>query len=135
MSAFQEDPAKIARDEAELAERKNRLGLEGADAPEVIEVTEDGQIATPTTVAVAEKEPWPHEILADFYGEDWEVRKPTEQALAGFALASGKYVPQKLQTSSACSFATTCPRNPSSACTSGSWIRTIRTSPRLHSAR
>jgi len=50
MSAFQEDPAKIARDEAELAERKNRLGLEGADAPEVIEVTEDGQIATPTTV-------------------------------------------------------------------------------------
>lgn len=44
MSAFQEDPAKIARDEAELAERKNRLGLEGADAPEVIEVTEDGVV-------------------------------------------------------------------------------------------
>lgn len=98
MTSFNDDPAKIARDEADLAERKRRLGLEKTDGPEVIEIDESGEVKAETAVAtVDEPEPWQHEILADFYGEDWEVRKPSEQALAGFALASGKYVPQKLQ--------------------------------------
>ncbi|TCN51783.1 hypothetical protein EV641_109174 [Rhodococcus sp. SMB37] len=98
MTAFSDDPAKIARDEADLAERKRKLGLEKSDAPEVIDLDESGEVApAASAVAVAEKEPWAHELLTDFYGEDWEVRKPTEQALAGFALAAGKYVPQKLQ--------------------------------------
>lgn len=97
MTTFADDPAKIARDEADLAERKRRLGLEKTDEPTVIDLDETGEIKDSDELAVPEKEPWPHEILADFYGEDWEVRKPSEQALAGFALAAGKYVPQKLQ--------------------------------------
>lgn len=99
MTAFSDDPAKIARDEAELAARKRKLGLEKDDSPEVIDIDESGEIApaADSDVAVAEKEPWAHQELTDFYGENWEVRKPTEQALAGFALAAGKYVPQKLQ--------------------------------------
>lgn len=97
MTAFTDDLSKIERDEADLAERKRRLGLEKSDEPTVIDIDETGEIKDSDELAVPEKEPWPHEILADFYGEDWEVRKPSEQALAGFALAAGKYVPQKLQ--------------------------------------
>ena len=37
MTVFSDDHAKIARDEADLAERKRKLGLEKDDAPTVIE--------------------------------------------------------------------------------------------------
>lgn len=98
MTAFTDDPQKIARDEADLAERKRRLGLEKSDELDVLDLDESGELKPlAADVAVVEKEPWPHAILEGFHGENWEVRQPTEQALAGFALASGKYVPQKLQ--------------------------------------
>jgi hypothetical protein len=39
---------------------------------------------------------WEHERL-EFYGDDLAVRVPTQQALAGFSLASSKYVPSDVK--------------------------------------
>lgn len=99
MTAVNDDLDKIARDEADLAARKARLGVDQPESPTVIDVDADGNVTAPSTAVVVpdEPEPWPHEVLRDFYGEDWEVRQPSEQALAAFALSSGKYIPQKLQ--------------------------------------
>lgn len=65
---------------------------------ETITIGEDGEITEPgTTIATPDgPPPWAHRTI-EFYGDTLEVRKPTDQALAGFSLASGKYVPQKLQ--------------------------------------
>lgn len=68
------------------------------------EIIEEPQILTPedlaepgTTIAKPDGPmPWEHQSI-EFYGETLEVRKPTDQALAAFGLASGKYMPQELQ--------------------------------------
>lgn len=40
--------------------------------------------------------PWTHETI-EFEGDTLEVRKPTQQALAAFSLASSKYVPMQVK--------------------------------------
>lgn len=66
--------------------------------------------STPAAVPAAEPAPeettatsgnqldpdWPHERL-EFLGDDLAVRVPTQQALAGFSLASSKYVPTEIK--------------------------------------
>lgn len=64
-----------------------------------IVVDSDGEVIAEPGTDLATPDappPWAHQTI-EFYGDDLEVRKPSEQALAGFSLASGKYVPQKLQ--------------------------------------
>lgn len=98
-AALGDDAEKIARDEADLAERKRKLGIEPDENQLTIDVDEEGNVA-PASTEIANPEdvkaPWLFEHI-DFYGEQWEVRKPSQQALAAFALSSGKYIPQKLQ--------------------------------------
>ena len=49
------------------------------------------------TVAVPDGPmPWEHEKI-DFHGDVLEYRRPTQQALAAFALSSGKYIAQEKQ--------------------------------------
>lgn len=81
-----------------LEELKAALAAKKAD-PVVIDVNEDGSVSTSDSTTIAKPDappPWAHATI-EFYGDKLEVRKPTEQALAGFSLAAGKYVPQKLQ--------------------------------------
>ncbi|WAB09528.1 hypothetical protein SEA_WOOPER_25 [Gordonia phage Wooper] len=58
--------------------------------PEVVtgEVVRNDEIAT--------RSAWPHDTL-EFKGDTLEVRAPTEQAMAAFSLASGKYVPMQVK--------------------------------------
>ncbi|UOW93009.1 hypothetical protein SEA_CAIB_25 [Gordonia phage CaiB] len=58
--------------------------------PEVVtgEVIRNDEIAT--------RPAWPHDTL-EFKGDVLEVRAPTEQAMAAFSLASGKYVPMQVK--------------------------------------
>lgn len=58
--------------------------------PEVVtgEVIRNDEIAT--------RSAWPHDTL-EFKGDTLEVRAPTEQAMAAFSLASGKYVPMQVK--------------------------------------
>lgn len=39
---------------------------------------------------------WPHDII-EMYGEQWQVRIPTQQALTAVTLSSGRYIPQQVQ--------------------------------------
>lgn len=81
-----------------LEELEAALAAKKAD-PVVIDVNEDGSTTVSESTDIAKPDappPWAHQVI-EFYGDKLEVRKPTEQALAGFSLASGKYVPQKLQ--------------------------------------
>lgn len=60
-------------------------------------IDEDGAVegvSDSTEVATVEK--WPH-MTIEYAGAEWQVRKPTEQALAAFSLSSGKYIPPKMQ--------------------------------------
>lgn len=64
---------------------------------DLVILDEDGEVSSSKELATPDEQPpWAH-IVIDFLGDKLEVRKPTEQALAGFSLASGKYIPQKLQ--------------------------------------
>lgn len=69
--------------------------LAEADEVEVIdpEIVEPGKGLSTTDDTPL---PWEHQSL-EFYGDKLEVRKPTQQALAAFGLASGKYVPAEIQ--------------------------------------
>lgn len=84
-------------DEAALKKRREELGLEDpiiiseeGDAV-VVDKAESTEIAKPEDV-----EAWDHKTI-EFKGSKWNVRKPTEQALAAFSLSSGKYIPAKMQ--------------------------------------
>lgn len=53
-----------------------------------------GEIITGKEIDTKPK--WQHEFL-EFKGDTLEVRAPSDQALAGFSLASGKYVPMEVK--------------------------------------
>lgn len=84
--------AAIEREEALVAKRKAELLARRPEGPQIVEMDENGNV-----LAVPEEAPWEHEMLEDFFGEDFEVRRPTAQALAAFSLCSGKYINQKMQ--------------------------------------
>jgi len=53
--------------------------------------------AVAAVAAGDENEEWEHEVI-EFAGDTLHVRKPTQQALAAFSLASSKYVPTNVRT-------------------------------------
>lgn len=53
--------------------------------------------AVAAVAAEEENEEWEHEVI-EFAGDTLHVRKPTQQALAAFSLASSKYVPTNVRT-------------------------------------
>lgn len=83
-----------------------RLRAQARSGPHVID--EDGAPAEPAApaaevaipddpydVALADEQ-WSHDTI-EFAGETYHVRRPSDQALTGFALASSKYVPEKIK--------------------------------------
>lgn len=50
----------------------------------------------PTPNLPTKEPPWEHDTI-DYLDETWEVKKPQPQALAAFALASGKYITPEMQ--------------------------------------
>lgn len=102
MTTPQDSAAKLDAEEAAIKRRRDNLER-GRDTAATVRDTEPepeviagGEYSTDLVTPDDEPLPWEHRVI-EFYGEQLEVRKPTEQALAGFSLASGKYVPQKLQ--------------------------------------
>lgn len=77
----------------DLRHESEEIEKEIARRGEVLE--EDG---TPSVDLVKTDEPptWPHDTV-EFMDDVWEVKKPQPQALAAFALASGKYITPKMQ--------------------------------------
>lgn len=69
-----------------------------ANAETVID--EDGGVAVEVeetkSTEVAKVAEWPH-MTIKYADAEWQVRKPSEQALAAFSLSSGKYIPAKMQ--------------------------------------
>lgn len=58
------------------------------------------KLAVDAVAEVAAEDPgeeWEHEVI-EFLGDTLHVRKPTQQALAAFSLASSKYVPTNVRT-------------------------------------
>lgn len=82
---------QLAADEAALEARRRKI------AAEAVVIDEDGEtVAVTDETAVALVDEWPYQTV-EYANETWEVRKPTSQALAGFSLATGKYVPAQVQ--------------------------------------
>lgn len=54
-------------------------------------VAQGGELSAPTDAPETVEADWPHARL-NFMGDELGIRKPTQQALAGFSLASSKYV-------------------------------------------
>lgn len=82
---------QLAADEAALAERRRKI------AAESVVIDDEGEVVTEAPgVEVAVVDEWEHQTI-EYANETWQVRKPTPQALAGFMLATGKYVPNTVQ--------------------------------------
>lgn len=82
---------ELRRDEAALAAKREaveKLRLQG----EAVVLDEHGNVVPSDAPPV----PWPHDVL-DFMGEEFEIRRPSAQALAAFSLSSGKYISQDMQ--------------------------------------
>jgi hypothetical protein len=86
-------PEEIAAARAAIAEAEAEAATA---APTVIE--EDGSVVSAPSTEVALPDSWAYETV-EFADRTWEVRKPTDQALAGFALASGRFIDQATQNS------------------------------------
>lgn len=69
------------------------LRAEAEEIQREIDAKEAGDLRL---VAGDEQPVWSHDRI-DYLGESWEVRKPQPQALAAFALASGKYISPEMQ--------------------------------------
>lgn len=83
---------QLAADEAALAERRRKIAAEATvidEDGEAVEVVEAG-----AEIAVVDE--WEYQTI-EYANETWQVRKPSPQALAGFMLATGKYVPNTVQ--------------------------------------
>lgn len=57
---------------------------------------EDGKPVSAEVVKQEDTGEWPHDYV-EFMDEKWEAKKPKPQALAAFALASGKYITPTMQ--------------------------------------
>lgn len=66
--------------------------------PDLEQPTDDAvEAAVEEVAAEPEGEEWGHETI-EFLGDTLHVRKPTQQALAAFSLASSKYVAADVRT-------------------------------------
>lgn len=68
--------------EKEIARRNEVLDENGKPVTDLVKQDDDNV--------------WPHDTV-EFMEDTWEVKKPQPQALAAFALASGKYITPKMQ--------------------------------------
>lgn len=57
---------------------------------------EDPTAAPADTAPARPQDVWPHDTI-DAYGEVWQVRVPTEQAITAVSLASGRFIPMQMQ--------------------------------------
>jgi hypothetical protein len=87
-------PSNVSPTDLDAALAADDVLLPGDDP---VETTGPAETADASAVAVPDGPmPWEHQKI-DFHGDVLEYRRPTQQALAAFALSSGKYIPQTQQ--------------------------------------
>lgn len=97
--------ARLTTDSKDAKRAKLEAQLAALNTPETVD--EDGALVESGIEATVEEPgtdlvdpdapvPWPH-LTMEFYGDTLEVRSPSDQALAAFSLASGKYIPPQIQ--------------------------------------
>jgi hypothetical protein len=95
------DPAVVDMVEAELADAEAEIDDDGDEDYEDSDYDPEADEDTPKPFTV--EEDWPHDII-EWNGLRFGVRLPSQQALTGFTMATGAYVPEAMRQNMAAVF-------------------------------